>query len=361
MHRTTSSIIKHTTLYFSFILSCVLLTACQGLNKPHNYSIFAFGTLIDVSLYDVDSDLANTAFEQLQKDFDHYHQEWSPWTDGSLAQINAKIAENKPADIPSHLLPIIKESITLSKESHHYYNPAIGKLINLWQFHRYQESGLTPPNKKIIQSLVNENPQMSDLSISDNNQLTSNNSSVLLNFGAFAKGYAIQIEIEKLRQLGIENAVINAGGDLSVIGSYINGKNIRPVNIGIKHPRDDSLIASVEVDNNESVFTSGDYERVYHYNGQRFHHILDPRTGYPTQDSQSVTVIHSDAGRADAAATAIFVAGSKDWKKIAKDMNIRFVMLIDRESNIHITKAMQERIKFLDKTSASRIIVYDDL
>ena len=361
MYQTAFIIIKRSTFSFFFIFSCVLLSACQPSKKQHHHSIFAFGTLIEIDLYDVDIEIANTAFEQLQKNFDRYHQDWSPWTNGDLAHLNKKIAENEPVDIPLHLIPIIKESINLSQKSNNFYNPSIGKLINLWQFHRYQEDSISPPEKNKILALVNQNPNMSDVSISNDNQLISRNTSVSLNFGAFAKGYAIALEIKKLQALGIKNAVINAGGDLSVIGSYIDRHDYRPVNIGIRHPREDALMASVEVSDNESVFTSGDYERMYHYEGKRFHHILDPRTGYPTQDAQSVTVIHSDAGRADAAATAIFVAGSKGWKAIAKNMGIRYVMLIDANNNIHLTKAMLERVKFLNKPPTSHIIMSEVL
>ena len=249
----------------------------------------------------------------------------------------------------------------LSQQSNHYYNPSIGNLINLWQFHRYQESDIKPPADKDIQSLLVQKPRMSDLSIDSDHQLISSNPAVSLNFGAFAKGYAIALALKKLQTLGIRNAVINAGGDLSVIGQHAEQHDIRPWNIGIRNPRNDTLLASIEVADNESVFTSGDYERVYHYKGRRFHHILDPRTGYPTQDAQSVTVIHSDAGRADAAATAIFVAGSHGWKKIAKKMGIRYVMLIDANSNIHMTTEMQTRVKFLNKQPTSHKIYSDDL
>ena len=253
----------------------------------------------------------------------------------------------------------------LSQQSNHYYNPSIGKLINLWQFHRYQESDIPPPDDKDIQSLIAQKPRMSNLSINSDNQLISSNPAVSLNFGAFAKGYAIVLALKKLQTLGIQNAVINAGGDLSVIGQHAGRhpgqRNMHPWNIGIRDPRNDTLLASIEVADNESVFTSGDYERVYHYNGRRFHHILDPRTGYPTQDAQSVTVIHSDAGRADAAATAIFVAGSHDWKNIAKKMGIRYVMLIDANSNIHMTTEMQARVKFLNKQPTSHKIYSEDL
>ena len=339
-------------------LSIVLLSACEQPAKSYNYSIFTFGTLVDVTVYDIDKKRADTAFERLQKDFDYYHQHWSPWTDGDLAQINKQLANgNTDISIPAHLSPMIKTSALLSRQSNNYFNPTIGKLINLWQFHKHNEAGIKPPDDLLIQALVRKNPQMSDLSIDQDNRLTSINPAVALNFGAFAKGYAIALEIKQLKKLGIRNAVINAGGDLSVIGQHGD----RAWNIGIRDPRSTRILASVEVRDNESVFTSGDYERTYHFQGQRYHHILDPATGKPTKDAQSVTVMHADAGLADAAATAIFVAGSKHWLETAINMGVHHVMLIDANGDIHITAAMQNRIKFLNKSPTSHIFVSEDL
>ncbi|VAW55566.1 Thiamin biosynthesis lipoprotein ApbE [hydrothermal vent metagenome] len=347
--------------FCAFLICTTLLSGCEKPAQQYDYSIFAFGTLIDITLYDVDKKQAETAFEQLQKDFDQYHQHWSPWTNGDLAKLNTQLIEQagtgKAIDLPEHLIPLIKQSTQLSQESDNYYNPTIGNLINLWQFHKYQKKDVHPPENGAIQKLINKNPQMSDLSLNENNQLSSINSAVSLNFGAFAKGYAIEREIQQLKKLNIHHAVINAGGDLSVIGQHGD----RPWNIGIRHPREDNILASIEVRNNESIFTSGDYERFYTYQNQRFHHILDPGTGYPTHDAQSVTVLHSDAGRADAAATALFVAGSHDWQRIAKKMGIDHVMLIDSKGHIHLTPAMEKRIKFLNKSPASHIIVSEEL
>lgn len=344
------------------LVFCVaLLCGCEKTAKQYNYSIFVFGTLIDITLYDVDADQASIAFEQLQKDFDYFHQHWSPWTDGDLAQLNTQLSNTNNtlmAITPAEsLIPLIKLSMTLSEQSDHYYNPTIGKLINLWQFHRYQDKNIQPPKQASIQTLVKANPRMSDLSFNNKNQLINKNTAIALNFGAFAKGHAIALEIKQLQRLNIHNAVINAGGDLSVIGQHGD----RLWNIGIRHPRDDKLLASIEIKPNESIFTSGDYERVYHYQGTRFHHILDPRTGYPTQDAQSVTVLHQDAGRADAAATALFVAGRKNWQKIARSMGIQYVMLVDADGDIHLTPAMEKRIKFLNKSPGSHIFISEEL
>jgi len=347
------------------VLSTLSLSACdrsadkqaEQQQEKHDYSIFTFGTLVDISLYGVSRDQADEAFEQLQKDFDHFHQHWSPWTDGDLARLNRQLESLTPAVIPDHLKPLIETSMTLSQQSDHYYNPTIGKLINLWQFHRYQEDDIRPPSAQKIQALVEQQPRMSDLGFDDQDRLINTNPAISLNFGAYAKGYAIALEIEKLRRMGIENAVINAGGDLSVIGQH----GERAWNIGIRHPRNDRVLASVEVKDNESVFTSGDYERFYHYQEKRYHHILDPNTGYPTTDTQSITVIHHDAGLADAAATALFVAGSTRWKKIAKNMDVRYVMLIDASGDIHMTPAMEKRIKLLNKSPTSSIILSEEL
>ena len=342
------------------MLCTVLLSACEPAERQYDYSIFAFGTLIDVTLYDVDKQLAESAFQQLQQSFDEYQQDWSPWTNGDLAQLNTKLQNpdnNTAIDVPEHLLPILKTSITLSEQSENFYNPAIGQLINLWQFHKYQDKDIRPPDDRKIQQLIHKNPLMSDLSFNEKNQLSNTNPALSLSLGAFAKGYAIALEIKRLKQLGIHHAIINAGGDLSVIGHHGD----RAWNIGIRHPRMDGILASVEVNDNESVFTSGDYERFYLYQNKRYHHILDPRTGYPTTDAQSVTVLHEDAGLADAAATALFVAGRESWQRIAKKMGIDYVMLIDAAGDIHLTPAMLKRVKFLDKSPSSHIIVSEEL
>ena len=87
--------------------------------EQHDYSIFTFGTLVDISLYGVSKDQADDAFEQLQKDFDHFHQNWSPWTDGDLARLNQQLEDPTPAGVPEHLKPLIETSMTLSQQSDH--------------------------------------------------------------------------------------------------------------------------------------------------------------------------------------------------------------------------------------------------
>lgn len=347
-------------LVIPFFLSSLFLTACDSLfssappppvisTGKHQHSILSFGTVIDVTLLDVDQQKAQQVFSILEEDFAYWHRVWNPWQKGPLARVNNLIPTKAAFNLPLHLIPIIKQSQSLYEQSDGLFNPAIGQLINLWKFHEYKDSDKQPPDDNQVDLIVATNPTMSALQLT-NIQLQSSNEHVQLNFGAFAKGYAIERSMKTLQKFNISNAVINAGGDLKVIGQHKD----RPWKIGIRHPRNKhAIIASVQAYDNESVFTSGDYERFFIFQEKRYNHILDPRTGYPADLSQSVTVIHNDASIADAAATALFVAGPENWYPIAKKMGIKYVMLIAANGDIHLNPAMEKRIQLNNKDGSS--------
>ena len=330
----------------------LLLPACSKERIPeYKHTIFVFGTLIEITLFDTTEAIANQAFDRLERDFHDYHARWTPWEESDLSRINTSIAAGKRVAVPPSVLPLVTASQQLYTKSDGLFNPAIGRLINLWQMHRHDEPGISPPDDVQINHLLQQDPKMSDLRI-DGTWLDSSNPAVQLSLGAFAKGYAIDLALQYLQSRGIANAVINAGGDLRVIGRH----GQRPWRIGIRHPRENGVIAWLDAKARESIFTSGDYERYYMHEGRRYHHILDPRTGYPASGTRSVTVIHDNAGTADAAATALFVAGPDRWHEIARSMGVKYVMLIDADGHIHMSPAMQKRINLTDTASAHIIL-----
>lgn len=335
-----------------YVFVVIFLSACKNPQPAeYHHTLFTFGTLLEITLSDISPELAESVFEQLETDYREYHDSWTPWQESNLTNINRAIKENRKIIPSPDILPLIKQSISLAEKSEGLFNPAIGNLINLWEFHKYENPNIKPPDKADIKKHQTQKPSMSDLEF-EGAFLISHNTNVQLNFGAFAKGYAIDLSFEKLKRLGINNAIINAGGDLRVSGT----QGTRLWTIGIKHPRNDGIIASVEIHDNESIFTSGDYERYYFVNNRRYHHILDPNTGYPTQGTSSVTVIHSNAAVADAAATALLVAGVKRWHKIAKNLGIRYVMLIEEGGTIHMNPKMAERINLKDTPKSSIVL-----
>lgn len=335
------------------VLALGLLSACQPEAKEYRTTLLNFGTLIDISFWGVPRNQADAVLQEVEKDLKFMNYAWHAWQPGPMSRINKLLQTTAPFSAnPSVLGPIVKAR-ELAIASDQLFNPAIGKLIALWGFHSDDlPQGPPPPDAK-IKALVADNPRMDDISI-DGVRMQSRNPYVQLDLGGVAKGYGIEQIMGLLKKRGIDNAIVNAGGDLKAIGRHGD----RPWRVGIRDPRKkQAALATLDANDGESVFTSGDYERFYIYKGKRYHHIIDPRTGYPARGSRSVTVVCPNATTADAAATALFVAGPKDWQRIARQMGIRSVLLIDDQGRIHITPEMQARVHFSEDPAKLQISV----
>ncbi|MCP4994409.1 MAG: FAD:protein FMN transferase [Gammaproteobacteria bacterium] len=333
--------------FFIRLFTLLLVIGLSGCGRPasdYKAQFLAFGTLVDLTISGVSKKQAESAAEVIEQDFQRMHRSWHAWDPGPLGRVNRLLETGGTFSVPPSVLPLIQLGKKLATESDNLFNPAIGRLIDAWGFHSSDPEGHQPPDRAALDKLLAANPQMSNLNL-NGLQLSSNNPMVKLDFGAFGKGHGIDLAIEHLRELGIDNAIINTGGDLRAIGDH-NGK---PWRIAIRHPSGEGVIAALEVAGDESVFTSGDYERKFEYKGKQYHHIIDPRSGLPAQGTRSVTVLHSDAATADAAATALFVAGPERWDEIARRMGIRYAMLIDQQGVIHLNPAMHKRLQWFEQ------------
>lgn len=327
------------------------LLACSPQPETYHQQFLAFGTLMDLTIAGVPTAQAAAAGKALEDDFAVMHQAWHAWSPGPMTRTNALLAEGKSFSAPPSVLPLIKVSQRLAEQSDNLFNPAIGHLIKLWGFQSDEPNRpRPPPAAELIRQAIAKHPRMSDIII-DDFRLRSTNPAVQIDVGAIGKGYGIDIAIGHLRELGIDNAIINAGGDLRAIGR--NGD--RPWRIAIRGADGKGVLGYVETDGDESVFTSGDYERGFTWEGRHYHHIIDPRTGYPAQGTHSVTVLGDDATTADAAATALFVAGPDDWPRIAARMGIKDVLLVDSDGVMHMTPGMQQRLHLFDDGAKIRI------
>ncbi len=327
------------------LLACFVLFACTETNKTAQpivkEEVYAFGTLVNITLYGLPEAKAYEIIGAVVNDFSYLENVWHPWKAGSLGRVNQLLPTKSAFSTGPGVIQLMTEARKLSRMSDDYFNPAIGALVKLWGFHQDEIPLGPPPSLADIENILKQKPSLDNLDIKGFT-VRSNNEAVILDFGGFAKGYAVQQVIDHIKALGATNAIINVGGDLHVIGN----KAGQPWRIGIRNPRGQGILASIDVEGSESVFTSGDYERFYEYQGKRYHHILDPQTGFPVQGVSSVTVVHSSPATADAAATALFVAGPVHWRNIAKQMSLHEVMLIDDKGVIYMTPEMQQRIRF---------------
>ncbi len=326
--------------YAALILCTGLMLACS---RPHadvqEQQFLAFGTLIDVTLYGVDADTAQPAFATLQHELDQWHHDWHAWQPGPLQTLNQNLAQHGSAEVPATLRPLIERTQTLSLQSDGLFNPAIGGLLALWGF-QGDEPPTQPPEPARIRQWLQAAPDMRAVTL-DGTLLRSAHPGVQLDFGACAKGYAAQQASARLKQLGIANALVAVAGDIHASGS----RGARPWRVGIRHPREPAVLAATTLADGESISTSGDYQRYFTYENRRYHHLLDPRSGYPAASVISVTVIAKDGLLADAAATALFIASDAEWPRIARALGIEQVLRVTHDGRVQMTPAMAARVE----------------
>ncbi|MCU7921129.1 MAG: FAD:protein FMN transferase [Candidatus Thiodiazotropha sp. (ex Dulcina madagascariensis)] len=329
-------------LRWAFLTATLTLAACARGPVDHQQTLLVFGTLLEIKAFTDKPDAFHRAVADLDQTFQRMHRAWHAWKgEGELVRLNRAFAAGETLQLSTELAELLRRSQHYAELSDGLFNPAIGRLVGLWGFHSDEPPGGPPPDRESIQGLVDAAPSMADIQF-NGNRFSSANPSVAIDLGAFAKGYALNLAIRRLSDFGLAHAIVNAGGDLCVSGSHGD----RPWRIGIRHPQGDGVIAAIDVADGECVLTSGNYERYREYDGIRYAHILDPRNGYPVEHVASATVISHDGALADAAATALSVAGPSRWREIAARMGLSQVMLVDEEGKVYLTPVMQQRIEF---------------
>jgi thiamine biosynthesis lipoprotein len=333
---------------FTFAL-LILLSACQR-DEEQSAELFVFGTIVEIKLWGASKEEASNAFAELQTMFQGMHRDWHAWEPGRLTEINQAFAEGRSVTADENIVVMVRRSQQIEASTKGRFNPAIGAIIRLWGFHTsdYPIVG-PPPSQDQINQILELRPSSLDIHI-DGLQMQTDNPAVQLDFGGIAKGYAVDLTISRLRSLGINNAIVNAGGDLRAIGSHGD----RPWRVAVRKPGGGN-IGSIQVQGDEAIFTSGNYERFRQDQLKRYPHILDPDTGWPAKDIASVTIITDEGLPADAAATALVVAGLEGWPEVARAMNLDQVAVVDENGVVYLTPAMQQRIQFSD--SSGQVIV----
>ncbi|MBF0127808.1 MAG: FAD:protein FMN transferase [Magnetococcales bacterium] len=226
-----------------------------------------------------------------------------------VAQLNrGKRGEERV--VPAELGGLLEQGLELGRRSGGAFDIGLAPLSDLWGF-SLDPPPTAPPPADALAGWLEERGSMSgsgiDIGPAPDNRLRLANGSVGLDLGGIAKGHAVDRAMEVLRREGVENALINAGGDMLVAGS----KGGTPWHVGLRDPRDQSgVVAVLELAGRVALSTSGDYERFFMLDGVRYHHILDPRTGHPARSGLvSVSIQAPDSTIADGLSTAVFVLG----------------------------------------------------
>ena len=360
---------------FCLLSSVLCLLAACGKEQFHQEQAYVFGTLVDVSVYGENEPRARQAVGDVLREFQRLHNMLHAWQPSELSALNAAFAKGESKIVSPELATMLQDAAQLSAQSQGLFNPAIGGLIELWGFHA-DEFKPVLPDEKLIAQWVSANPQMSDLVFNPSHpplvrggaaapspdkgragegfEIGSRNKAVQLDLGGYAKGYALDRAAAILRKQGINNALINIGGNIIALGQH--GK--RAWRVGIQHPRKSGALAMLELRNGEAIGTSGDYQRYFELGGKRYCHLIDPRTGYPMQGMQAVTILTRGARAgilSDASSKPLFIAGAGGWRAAATQMDLPEAMLVDAQGNIHLTAGLQKRLEFADKNTAQLV------
>jgi len=325
-------------------LVLLLLTGCG--EKLHKQQSYVFGTLVEITVFGESEEKARQVTDSVLKDFDAMHQTLHAWQPGALEQLNARIAQAsaaKPteATLTPELAAMLQDARRLSELAEGLFNPAIGNLVRLWGFHSDTFEPRQPDTLE-IERLVKARPEMADLHI-DGVKLKCANPAVRLDLGGYAKGYALDRAAAKIKSQGVNNALINIGGNILALGK----KGGQAWKVGIQHPRRAGALAMLELHDGEAIGTSGDYQRYFELGGKRYCHLIDPHTGWPATQAQAVTVIASGvrAGTlSDVASKPLFIAGPADWRRLAGKMGISQAMFIASDGKIETTSDLARRL-----------------
>jgi len=268
-----------------------------------------FDTVTTVIIYDTSEQHANQMIEKAHTLLLEYHQLYDIYNtyDGinNLATVNAN-ASVAPVKVDDKILDLIEYALSMDELTGGKMNIAMGSVLRIWQ--DYRDAGIESPDTAAL-------PPMSDLQTANAHALVGNividrtagtlnitDPETQIDVGAIGKGYAGQQIIAALRAEGVTNLLLSIGGNVCAIGTRPDGTGWK---VGIQDPYSDGNLCVVAVDG-LNVVTSGTYERFYTVDGKNYHHIIDPATLMPSVLYDSVTVISSESGLADALTTGLF-------------------------------------------------------
>ncbi|MDQ7917324.1 FAD:protein FMN transferase [Mesonia sp. MT50] len=293
------------------------------------------GSRFDITVVANDSIQANKYIDTAVAEISRIEKLISSWDDNSQTSKINRNAGIKPVKVDKELFDLIERAIGLSKLTDGAFDISYASMDRIWKF----DGSMTkmPSKEEIIASVEKVGYQ--------NIVLDKKNSTVFLKlkgikigFGAIGKGYAADKAKKLLISKGVSSGIINASGDMNTWGKQPNGNEWK---VAITNPMDKNKVFALLPITNGAVVTSGNYEKYVNFNGKRYTHIIDPRTGYPSTGIISVTVFAPKAELADALATSVFVMGKEAGLDRINQLPKIECIIIDDKGNITKSKNIE--------------------
>jgi thiamine biosynthesis lipoprotein len=349
-------VIKRILFTVCITVACITAyTACTPQFEIHSRKLEILGTTAEVTISKVPKEKALDAITDAKADLQAFDKiGYTFEEDCELNRLNEALANGDAFKASDELLDLIRMSQKLSNKSEGLFNPAAGELTALWEYHCTSDPCPESPYPDEVMKLVEEkdksvlkhNPRMSDINI-NGNTISSSNRYVKLEFGDVIRGFAMDKVIERLKDMDIENAMIDIGPSVRIVGK----KDEHPWWVGLYDATGKHIIGTIELSDDSAVVTARALTKSSSEKGAIYRHIVYPDTGLPIKDISSVTVVHESAAVADVAATALMIAGIDSWKSVASNMNVTAILLFTSDGTIYLSPAMSHMINWKTEIS----------
>jgi len=331
---------KTSVLVLTFLILAAIVSCSIQKDSVYKKSMPLMDTIVSITVVSDSKEIAEKAMEEAFGKIDSFGYLINFYSEKSeLSEINRNAGIRKTRVSPE-TLDVIEKAVLASEKSLGAFDPSIGPIVKLWDF----ADKKMPSEKEVTHALPLVNYR--DIIIDRNaSTVLLSKKGMMLDLGAIAKGYAADMAVDSLIKKGIQSGLVSIAGDIRTFGLKPDKK---PWTIGIKNPRQtgtkDEIIAMARL-TDKAISTSGDYERYFITAGRRYHHILDPKTGFPAETCRSVSIVTDKAVDSDAFSTAIFVLGPDKGMKLAKDLGMG-ALIIDSNGNMHTTDSLKEKLSF---------------
>ncbi len=336
---------KFKVLIFVFLI--FFISGCG--KKEYSKVEFLMDTVVEIKVYHKRKAEAEKAINSSMEEMKRVEQKMSCFFPGSeVSRINkdAFLEEKKGSllvegwiPVSDELFSLLGESVLLSKLTKGCFDITIYPLWKIWKF---EGENIEVPSKGKIERAL-ELVAYKNM-ILQNGKISFAKKEMGIDLGGIAKGYAVDAAIKVLKDKNINSAIVNAGGDMYVLGR----KQGKPWRIGIRHPRrEGEILGTIEVED-KAIVTSGDYERFFFSGGKKYHHIINPKTGYPADECQSVTIVAKEATFADGLATGIFVLGPKEGMALIENLEGVEGVIVNKEGDVSVSSGLISKIEYVN-------------
>jgi thiamine biosynthesis lipoprotein len=296
------------------------------------------GSRFEITAIHPDAATAWRAVEASYAEIDRLEALASEWIASSEVSALNRNAGVQPVKVSPEILALTRRALSVSRLTEGAFDVTFLSAGRLWDFKAAHPVRPDPAAVRAALAGVGSDKVVVDASAGT---VFLSDPRTRIGFGGIGKGWAANVATRVLREHGATAGVVNAGGDLLAYGRREDG---RPWRVGIANPLDrDRIFGFLDV-TDRAVVTSGDYESFVTIDGERFSHILDPRTGYPVREVRSATIVCPDAELADALATAVSVLGVTKGLALIDALNGVEGLLVDEHGKIHLSKNLSGQI-----------------